>query len=579
MDVELTSARDDDTFTWRAAGARQPKGAVAASLLPKGSKVGDILRIEAEVEIDGITVVSVLPPKEKEAPGGRIEVLGTQRPVPGVTTVLAGPPDRRRESRFFREGEERRPSRPAGDRRPRRDGEGPAEGRSRPPAAGEPAGSDGDRRPSMRGERGGRPRSRPGSEVASARRDLSAPPPRQGSGPIGARGPRLEGGPAARSSAPPRREAGTRGEHSGRGPDRGARPKRGPVRLEAGTKHRDELMATLPPEQQLIADRLATGGMPAMRKAIADEQERAKSEGRPPVAAESILALAEQLQPDVKAAVWMDRAEAAIVHLDDLGLRDLRATVIAAAPRDDAGRDLERQLREGLERRVAKLRSDWEGHLAHALGEGKVLQALRLSARPPEPTARFPAGLIEPLVTQVGAAMTADTPPDRWLALLEAASASPVRRQIKPAGIPEDPSGEVPRKAREAAGRIPALAPMLGMSMPPPPKPIPGERLGRPQQGRPMRSSRPPGPPGPRPSRPPRPPAAGGAPPPAAAEAPPATAPAAAEPAATEPVATEAAAAEGAPSPPEAPPPPEEASADATPPEQAEAQTEAVDQL
>ena len=33
-------------------------------------------------------------------------------------------------------------------------------------------------------------------------------------------------------------------------------------------------MATLPAEQQLIADRLATGGMPGMRKAIADEQER-----------------------------------------------------------------------------------------------------------------------------------------------------------------------------------------------------------------------------------------------------------------------------------------------------------------
>jgi hypothetical protein len=260
-------------------------------------------------------------------------------------------------------------------------------------------------------------------------------------------------------------------------------------------------MARLPPEQQLIADRLATGGMPAMRKAIADEQERAKAEGRPPVAAESILALAEQLQPDVKSAVWMDRAEAALTHLDDLGLRDLRATVVAAAPRDDAGRDLERQLREGLERRVNKLRSDWEEHLTQALTDGKVLQALRLSARPPEPTARFPAGLIERLVTQVGAAMSAETPPDRWLALLEAAAACPVRRQIKPAGIPEDPSGEVQRKAREAAGRIPALAPMLGMSMPPPPKPIPGERLGRPHPARPLRP-RPPRPPGTRPPRP-----------------------------------------------------------------------------
>jgi hypothetical protein len=281
-------------------------------------------------------------------------------------------------------------------------------------------------------------------------------------------------------------------------------------------------MATLPPEQQIIAERLATGGLSAMRKAIADEQERAKSEGRPPVAAESILALAEQLQPDVKSAVWMDRAEAALAHLDDLGLRDLRATVVAAAPRDDAGRDLDRQLREGLERRVAKLRSDWEEHLTQALTDGKVLQALRLSARPPEPTARFPAGLIERLVTQVGAAMSADTAPDRWLALLDAAAACPVRRQIKPAGIPADPSGEVQRKAREAAGRIPALAPMLGMAMPPPPKPLPGERLGRPHPARLLRPPRPPRPPG---ARPPRPAGAAPAPPITEPEAAPAAEP------------------------------------------------------
>jgi hypothetical protein len=508
MDVELTSVRDDETFTWRAAGARQPKGAVPVSLLPKGAKVGDVVRIEAEVEIDGITVVSVLASKEKDAPSGRIEILGTKPPVTGVTTVLAGPVGRRPENRFFRDGEERRPPRPGGDRRPRRDGEGPADSRSRPPApADQPSGAAGDRPPARRpdGDRDGRHR-RPGNEVASARRDLN--PSRTdgaGAGTPRGRGPRPESGPSSRSSTPGSRVGGPpRREGAGRPPDRTTRPNRGPGRLEAGSAHRDEFMATLPAEQQLIAERLATGGMPAMRKAIADEQERAKAEGRPPVAADSILALAEHLQPDVKSAVWMDRADAALAHLDELGLRDLRATVVAAAPKDDAGRDLERQLREGLERRVNKLRSDWEEHLTQALAEGKVLQALRLSARPPEPTARFPAGLIERLVTQVGAAMSADTPPERWLALLEAAALCPVRRQIKPAGIPEDSSGDVQRKAREAAGRIPALAPMLGMAMPPPPRPVPGERIGRPQPARPQRPPRPPRPAGQRPPRPPR---------------------------------------------------------------------------
>jgi len=47
MDVELTSTRNDETFTWRVAGALQPRGVVAATLLPKGAKVGDVLSFQA----------------------------------------------------------------------------------------------------------------------------------------------------------------------------------------------------------------------------------------------------------------------------------------------------------------------------------------------------------------------------------------------------------------------------------------------------------------------------------------------------------------------------------------------------
>ncbi|MDA8264425.1 MAG: hypothetical protein M0T79_03565 [Actinomycetota bacterium] len=503
MDVELTSTRDDETFTWRVAGALQPRGVVAATLLPKGAKVGDVVRVEAEVEIDGITVVQVLPAKDKQVPSGRIEILGTRKPVAGVTTALAGPQERRRESRFFRDGDDPRQARPGGDRRPRRDG--PADSRAKSPSSegdargGEPAARDlKDRTESDRAAPGSssrpRPRSdRPMSKVASARRDLGARKPEIPAKPV-SRGPRREDAPLPRSAGGTSSGRAVRPPRPAREAEKAGRPSRGPVRLEAGTRHRDELMARLPPEQRVIADRLAAGGLPAMRKAIADEQERALLEGRPAVAADSILALAEELQPELKAAMWMDRAEAALANLDELGLRDLRATVVAAAPRDDSGRDLERQLREGLERRVTKLRADWEEHLTQSLAEGRVLQALRLSARPPEPTARFPAALIERLVNQVGAAMSAETPPDRWIALLDAVVACPVRRQIKPAGIPEDPSGSVHRKAREAAGRVPALATMLGMAMPPPPKPLPGERVTRPhppRAPRPLRPTRP----------------------------------------------------------------------------------------
>jgi hypothetical protein len=240
------------------------------------------------------------------------------------------------------------------------------------------------------------------------------------------------------------------------------------------------LFAGLAPEQRPIAERLAAGGIPGVRRAIAEERERARAEGRPEVSGEAILALAEQLAPSIKQAIWLDRAEAAVAQLEQLSLRDLRTTVASAAPRDEAARELDRKLREELDRRVKKLRSNWEEQITHALEEGRVLQALRFSAQPPEPTARFPAALVDRLATAAGAAMAASTPGERWLALLDAAVASPIRRQIHPAGLPEDATGEVVRRARLASGSLPALAPMVGLSMPPPPKPIPGAHPARP---------------------------------------------------------------------------------------------------
>jgi len=240
------------------------------------------------------------------------------------------------------------------------------------------------------------------------------------------------------------------------------------------------LFASLAPEQRPIAERLAAGGIPAVRRAIAEERERARGEGRPEVSGDAILALAEQLAPSVKQAIWLDRAEAAVAQLEQISLRDLRTTVASAAPRDETARELDSKLREELDRRVKKLRSNWEEQITRALEEGRVLQALRFSAQPPEPTARFPAGLVERLAASAGAAMTTSTPVERWLAVLDAAAASPIRRQIHPEGLPEDPTGEVVRKARLAAGSIPALAPMIGLPMPPPPKPIRGARPPRP---------------------------------------------------------------------------------------------------
>ena len=91
IDIELTSSRPDGTWTWRAAGARQPKGVLAASVLHEGAKVGDLLKAEADFDLDGINVTSVAAPKtkiKKAAPevlpllgSGKEEALVTHSPL------------------------------------------------------------------------------------------------------------------------------------------------------------------------------------------------------------------------------------------------------------------------------------------------------------------------------------------------------------------------------------------------------------------------------------------------------------------------------------------------------------------
>ncbi|MCH2338132.1 MAG: hypothetical protein MK316_12805 [Pseudomonadales bacterium] len=100
IEVELTSQRDDGTWTWRAAGAKQPKGSLDGTLLYDGASVGDVCRADADFEIDGIFVTSVLPPKGRSGrpDDERIELIGGEKEVAGVTTQLArkGRSDRRK---------------------------------------------------------------------------------------------------------------------------------------------------------------------------------------------------------------------------------------------------------------------------------------------------------------------------------------------------------------------------------------------------------------------------------------------------------------------------------------------------
>src|SRR5580692_10150253 len=123
IDIELTSKSGDGSWTWRAAGARQPKGVVEGSLVPENQEVGSVLRAEVETGLEGIEVLSltsVKPARSPEKSTGRIEVLGTPKRAPDVSVILA-PGSGKRSRRRDEDGDDRddrRPSRggPRGDR-------------------------------------------------------------------------------------------------------------------------------------------------------------------------------------------------------------------------------------------------------------------------------------------------------------------------------------------------------------------------------------------------------------------------------------------------------------------------------
>ena len=468
IEVELTSTRDDGTWTWRAAGAKQPKGVLDAGLLYEGARVGDVVRAEADFEIEGISITLVLPPKEKRVEPSRLEIIGPPREHQGVTSSLLSKSERPRAPRRDWDGAGPRGDRAAGppgsrdgargDRPPRTDGPRPDARRSRPAGAGEERSSRTGRPERERGPRGDRER---------------APRPERATRPAGA--------PPRREPAPP--------------PEPAPKPKR----LSPANVHRAAVVQALPPEQQPIAEQVLRGGIPAVRQAIEAQNARLREEGQPAVQGGPLLAIAEQLLPQLKAADWRDRAEAAAKVVDDVSLRDLRSVVAGAdLARDDVGRLLAGELRQALERRLEEQRQKWEADIAGALDEGRLVRALRLSAHPPDSSVRFPAELVTRLSEAAGAAMAADTSPDRWSTLLEAVADSPVRRSVKPAGLPAEPGDALLQAARQASGRVPALAPMLGIAMPPPP--------GPPRATRP--AGRPPRPSGPPRRRPPAPPAA-----------------------------------------------------------------------
>ena len=389
MEIELTSTRDDGQWTWRAAGARQPRGTVADVLVPAGTSVGDVLRVEVEQFMDGIEVTSVLVDRVERSEPETLEILGSGHNEPLVTTKLAGRRGRRRDE----DGPRGRSGR---DRRPRRD--------------------DGEK---------------PDTDKGSGRR----------------------GRPDRRSPARSDAEAKPRA--------RRLRPKR---------THRKAAIAALPEDQQPLALILVRDGEPGVRSAIEAQNAAAEAVGEPGIPADLLLKLAEQIHPSLRTADWRDRAESALAGVDDIDLRDIRSVVVAAetAARGLEDRELADRLREALTVRVDREHKAWIGEVTSALGEDRVVRALRLSSRPPKAGAPLPSPILNRLATAAEASLTSETGQDRWATVLDAVALSPVHQRVTPAGFPTEPTEQLLDVVRRVSMSVPSIAASFGVEPTPP---------------------------------------------------------------------------------------------------------------
>jgi hypothetical protein len=409
IEIELTSTRPDGTWTWRAAGAREPKGVMNSDLLPSGSKVGDLLKVDAEFGVDGIDIVAVASSSRQRKEATRLELLPNERSFEPVTQQLA-----KRERGERRDDRRDRPRREDGDRRGPRSG---APGGDRPNrgARGErPAGSDGERR-----DRG----------------------PRE----------RRDGRP---NFTPP--------------PEMPQRPK--PKRLKPGRTHRSEVLAGLSEDQRPIAE-LTLQGLAAVRQRLREDNAKLKAEGKPEMPEASVMKMAEELMPKVRVAEWLDRAEAAKKDLPELDLRDLRSVVASSEDpivvRDESTRAIAAELKAALAIKQEQAAKEWLEDISTAVEIGRIVRALKLAGEPPKAGTPFPAELGARLAGATAAALTADATSDRWLALVESVAFSPVRTLVKPTAPPAQVSDELKAAVTKLAPAVPQIAALFGIEVAP----------------------------------------------------------------------------------------------------------------
>ena len=436
IEIQLTSKRPDGFWTWRAAGAREPRGDLHAELLAPDVKVGDILRVEVEMDVDGMKIREVLSEKaaRKRKSPQLIEHIGSGdfkegTVIPEGVDVSGADDPRRKRSKGGGAGKAGR------DGRGRR-GEG---GRGGESGHGSSHGNrDFERREGGRGRHQPQ-RLRPGKKHVSAWLGALPEEHRELGGLLVEKGVR-----AMREELLAEKESKESEEVAAAG---GVAVSEGAA--EAGGDGGDRQGG-----KSGKSDKTGKTG----KTDKTDKTEERKAQARKAWAEQA--ATFDELSDAYLSARWRDRAEAAGSLGSKLELRDLRSVVAEdhrAAP-DEESQKIATDLRKRLTERVEKGHASWLAELGSAITSGRVVPALRLSSRSPKVGVPLPELLSEKLCELASSALDADESEDSWSAVLEAASTSPVRLVLRPASLPEAPSEKLIDSVRKLGDRLPLVA-------------------------------------------------------------------------------------------------------------------------
>jgi hypothetical protein len=225
------------------------------------------------------------------------------------------------------------------------------------------------------------------------------------------------------------------------------------------------VLEALAPEQRPVAEQVLRGGLPAVRKALEEQNVAAKTDGLPEIDPAPLMKLAEDMLPSLKAAEWRDRAEAAIAGMNEISLADIRSVVVAADgnTRSDEAKAIADKVRAGLLIRVELEQNEWLSELTKTVEDGRTVRALRLSSRPPKAGTPLPAELLTKLAAQASEGLGPDVNQQRWATVLDAVSYSPARAQVVPVGLPAEPGEELLAAVKKLASRVPAIAELFGI--------------------------------------------------------------------------------------------------------------------